>query len=58
MTIWVLIIVCINSIWCSAGSTWQTDKVYASRSECEQVGKIRARRGEAGVCLEGNMEQK
>lgn len=55
MTVWVLVIACYQSFFCSQGPTWQHDKVYASKAECEMEGVLRARKGEIALCLEGTL---
>lgn len=53
-TVWVLVLVCVNSFWCSAGEEWHTDRVYATKIECREEGALRAKRKNMLVmCIEG-----
>ena len=53
-TVWVLVLICVNSFWCSAGDIWQTDQYYQTKIECKEAGALRAkRRNMLIMCLEG-----
>ena len=58
MPVWILIVVCINTIWCSQGATWHGDIYYTSKTDCEIDGKKRAKSYEVIVCLEGTVDKK